>query len=104
MYNQQTQQQNSIFSNAELEKIKAEEMLRKQIRDELSEKPKEKAFMKFLNSPFMLLILSSVLITGAGNIISRKIAKQNVEKNLRIENNKYQLELNNRIFRMKQLL
>lgn len=74
------------LSSIEIEKIKAEEIFRKRILNELKEEPKqENKILKFFNSPLGLFILSSILLTTISNLISGQINQGIKNKELKTE-------------------
>ncbi|MBX2923768.1 MAG: hypothetical protein KF746_16310 [Chitinophagaceae bacterium] len=90
------------LSNEEIAKIKAEEILRKQIKEEISTpKEKENKILKFLNSPVGLLIISGIIISGIGKLITEGIDSKKAHALTKKEAVRYLTELNERVFQLK---
>ena len=99
---EQTQQ--IAFSQAEFDKIKAEELLRIKIKNELEPKEKKSKGWVFLNSPLGLLIISALLVTGFGNYLTRQFQEKDNYNLLRKEAVKHFIELDYRISQVEIFL
>ena len=75
-------------------------MLRKQIRDELSPGTKENQFLRFFNSPMGLLLISGIIIGGAGKLITKEINNIRSRNEVKKEGIRYLTELDERIFQL----
>jgi hypothetical protein len=79
----------NMLSADEIARIKAEEILRNEIRKELAPPPPPdtwaKKFVAFLNSPFGMWFLSAVVLATLVNIYNNEQAKQRTAENKQIQ-------------------
>ena len=101
-----TIQQTKTFaiSDDEIEKIKNEELLRIAIKKELDPKQKKHPLWEFINSPFMLLLISGIFVTSFCNYLTRKSQETDNNTFLRKEAVKHFIELDYRITQVEIFL